>query len=212
MTAQIEDFAREEIGGRTHLVASFLSAALALPAAVRSPRLFGKLVLVCPTGYGSLDRPSGALGEAIQSLFLAPILGDTLYHAVVSRPAIRYYLKNLAYHDSELVTDDLVDAHHRAGHGPGAKYLPAAFVSGKLNLGVAALWPRVPHKTLLCWGQEAGTPPVSELQEFVRHNPRSEPRVFRSAALLPHDERAETFNKEVRRFLSKGGSRGGSRS
>ena len=206
VTAQIEDFAREEIGGQTHLVASSLSATLALPAAVRSPRLFKKLVLVCPTGYGSLDRPSGALGDAIQGLFLTPVLGDTLYHAVVSRPGIRYYLKNVAYRDPRHVTEDLVDAYHSAGHGPGAKYLPAAFVSGKLNLGVADLWPRVPHKTLLCWGQEAGTPPVSELQRFLTHNPRSDHRLFRDAALLPHDERAETFNEEVRKFLSTGRS------
>ena len=206
VAAQVEDFTREEIGGPAHLVASSLSAALALPAAVRSPRLFKKLVLICPTGYGSLDRSSGALGDAIQGLFLAPVLGDTLYHAIVSRPGIRYYLENLAYHDPKFVTDDLVDAYHRAGHGPGAKYLPAAFVSGKLNLGVADLWPRVPHRTLLCWGQEAGTPPVSELREFTRHNPRTAPRVFRDAALLPHDERAETFNEEVREFLSAGRS------
>jgi pimeloyl-ACP methyl ester carboxylesterase len=37
----------------------------------------------------------------------------------------------------------------------------------------------------------------------VRRNPRSEPRVFRDAALLPHDERAEAFNREVREFLSR---------
>src|ERR687893_3018381 len=59
VTSQVEDFAREEIGGPAHLVASSLSAALAIPALVRSPRLFKKVVLVCPTGYGSLERPSG---------------------------------------------------------------------------------------------------------------------------------------------------------
>jgi hypothetical protein len=38
----------------------------------------------------------------------------------------------------------------------------------------------------------------------VAHNPRSEPRLFKAAALLPHDERAETFNEEVGAFLLKG--------
>src|SRR5918994_4231485 len=65
ITAQVEDFVREEIGGSAHLVASSLSGALSVPALVRSPRLFKKAVLVCPTGYGSLDRPSGYLGDAI---------------------------------------------------------------------------------------------------------------------------------------------------
>ena len=204
VTDQVEDFAREEIGGGANLVASSLSAAHCVPALVRSPRLFRKVVLICPTGYGSLDRGSGRLGDAVYGLFLVPVLGDTLYHAIVSRWGIRYYLEKMAYKDPGFVTEDLVEAYYRAGHGKGAKYFPAAFVSGKLNLGVADLWPRVPHQTLVCWGQDARTTPVSELERFAGNNPRAEPRVFRDAALLPHDERAETFNEEVRRFLLGG--------
>ncbi len=202
VASQVEDFVREEIGGGAHLVASSLTAALVVPIAVRSPKLFKKLVLVCPTGYGTLDRPSGPLGEAILGLFRAPILGDTLYHGLVSRAGIRYYLENMAYYDPALVTEAVVDDYHRSGHGPGAKYFPASFVAGKLNLGVADLWPRVPHKSLLCWGQEAQTVPLSDLNNFAQNNPRSEPRVFRDAALLPHVERAATFNEEARKFLS----------
>jgi pimeloyl-ACP methyl ester carboxylesterase len=121
---------------------------------------------------------------------------------VVSRRGIRYYLANMAYHDPGFVTRDLVEDYYRTSHQRGAKYFPAAFVSGKLNLGVADYWPRVPHRTLLCWGMEARTTPVSEVEEFARRNPRSESRVFKDAALLPHDERADTFNEEVRAFLS----------
>jgi len=205
VTSQVEDFAREEIGGAAHLVASSLSAALAIPALVRSPRLFKKVVLVCPTGYGSLGRPSGYLGDAIYALFLAPIFGDALYHALVSRRGIRYYLGNMAYHDRRFATEEVVESYYRTSHQRGAKYLPAAFVSGKLNLGVADYWPRVPHSALICWGKEARATPASEVGAFVRRNPRSEPRVFEDAALLPHDERAETFNREVREFL--GGER-----
>jgi pimeloyl-ACP methyl ester carboxylesterase len=204
VTSQVEDFVREEIGGPAHLVASSLSGALSMPALVRSPRLFKKVVLICPTGYASLGRPSGYLGDVIYGLFLAPVIGETLYHAIVSRPGLRYYLKNMAYRDPGYVTEDLVEDYYRTSHQRGAKYLPAAFVSGKLNLGVAGYWPRVPHRALICWGQEAKTTPLSDLEDFVRRNPRAEPRIFKDAALLPHDERAETFNTEVRKFLSGG--------
>ena len=202
VAAQVEDFARDEIGGgRVHLVASSLSAALVVPAAVRSPRLFGKLVLVCPTGLGSLDRPSGRLGDRVHGLFRAPVFGDALYNAIISRPGIRYYLGKIAYHDRGQVTDDLVEAYYRTGHQPGAKHLAAAFVAGKLNLGLKGYWPRVPHKTLVAWGQAARTVPVRQAENFARNNPRAELKVFRDAALLPHDERAEAFNQEVRDFL-----------
>jgi pimeloyl-ACP methyl ester carboxylesterase len=200
---QVEDFVREEIGGSAHLVASSLAAALVMPAVVRSPRLFQKLVLICPTGYGTLDRHSGRLGDVIYGLFLAPVLGNTLYHAIVSRWGIRYYLGRMAYHDADLVTEELVEDYHSISHQPGARYFPAAFVSGKLNLGVADLWPRVPQRILICWGLEARTVPVRESQRFVQNNPRSEPRIFKDAALLPHDERARTFNEEAKTFLLK---------
>jgi len=204
VVSQVEDFVREEIGGSAHLVASSLSAALVVPAAVRSPRLFKKLVLICPTGYGTLDRRSGRLGDVIYGLFLAPVLGNTLYHAIVSVWGLRYYLGSMAYHNSDLVTEELIEDYYRASHQPGARYFPAAFVSGKLNLGVADLWPRVPQRTLICWGLQARTAPAREAQRFVQHNPRSEPRIFKDAGLLPHDERAETFNEEVKTFLLEG--------
>ena len=204
VAAQVEDFARREIGVQAHLVASSLTAALVMPALVRSPRLFERVVLICPTGYKSLQQPSGRLGDAVYGLFTAPILGDTLYHALVSRWGLRYYLGRMAYHDPAFVTDDSVDGYYRAGHGAGAKYLPAAFVAGKLNLSVAVYWPRVPQKTLIVWGEEARTTPVAELKDFTSRNPRSEPRIFRDTALLPHDERAPDFDREVRAFLMGG--------
>ena len=203
ITAQIEDFARGEIGAPAHLVASSLSAALSMPAAVRSPRLFKKLVFVCPTGYATLGQQSGLLGDVIYGLFRTPVIGDSLYHTIVSRRGIRFYLERMSYHEPKLVTDEMIESYYRTSHQPGAKYLPAAFASGKLNQGVADYWPRVPHKTLICWGQEATTSPVYEAEDFVRRNPRSEPRIFMDAALLPHDERAQTFNEQVREFLQK---------
>ena len=206
VTSQIEDFVREEIGDKVHLVASSLSAAIVVPAAVRSPRLFKKLVLICPTGYGTLNRRSAWLGDVILGLFLGPVLGNTLYHAIVSRWGLRYYLGNLAYFHSDLVTEDLIEDYYRTSHQPGARYFPAAFVSGKLNLGVADLWPRVPQKSLVCWGLEAKTAPVNEAQRFVQNNPRSEPRIFKDSGLLPHDERSLTFNEEVKTFLLGGGA------
>jgi pimeloyl-ACP methyl ester carboxylesterase len=202
VASQVETFAREEIGVQTHLISSSLSAALVVPAAVRSPRLFKKLVLICPTGLGgSLDQPSGRLGDTIYNFFRAPILGDALYNAIVSRWGIRYYLSNMAYHDSKAITDELIEDYYRTSHQPGAKYFPAAFVSGKLNLGLEGLWSRVPHKSFIAWGQEARTTPVSQAQQFTRKNPRAELKVFRDAALLPHDERSETFNEETKKFL-----------
>src|SRR5919112_4372196 len=136
VASQVEDFVREEIGDSAHLVASSLSAALVVPAFVRSPRLFRKVVLICPTGYGTLDRPSGRLGDVIYGLFLAPILGNTLYHAIVSERGIRYYLGSMAYHDADLVTEELVEDYYSTAHQPGGRRpLDAGAAQGPHLLG-----------------------------------------------------------------------------
>ena len=147
------------------------------------------------------------MGNTIYGFFYAPVLGDALYSALVSRHGIRYYLGGMSYHDQEFVTQEIVEDYYQTSHQPGAKHFPAAFVSGKLNFGLSDLWPRVPHKTLIAWGQPARTTPVSQANRFVRLNPRAEMKIFRNAALLPHDERAETFNEEVERFFLKGTKR-----
>src|ERR671913_2639649 len=116
VASQVEDFVREEIGEGVHLVASSLSAALLVPAAVRSPRLFRKLVLICPTGYGTLDRPSGRLGDVIYGLFRAPVLGSSLYHTIVSRRGLGYFLRGMSYHDPDLVTGELIEDYYRVTH------------------------------------------------------------------------------------------------
>lgn len=202
ITGQIRDFAKEVIGQPTHLVASSLTAALVMPAAVREPRLFRKLVFVCPTGYRPMDRSSGRLGDVVYALFGVPVLGDGLYHALVSRRGIRFYLKKTAYHDPSLVTDEVVEEYYRAGHGRGAKHLPAAFASGKLNFDVSGHWPKVANRTMLCWGLEAKeAAPVELLNRFVGNNPRSAYRIFKNSALLPHAERPEAFNRELKEFL-----------
>ena len=176
--AQVEDFAREEIGEAAHLVASSLSGALSVLALVESPRLFKRAVLICPTGYGS-PRPSLSWGCDLRSI-LAWCSGEARSPGERLRRGIRYYLERLAYHDSRL-------RHRRAGGEllpcgtPEGGEVPAGRLRlGQAQLGVAEYWPRVPHRTLICWGQEARTTPISEVEEFVRRNPCSEPRVFRT--------------------------------
>ncbi|MBX6762588.1 MAG: alpha/beta fold hydrolase [Rubrobacteraceae bacterium] len=201
--AQVEDFVREEIGRPAHLLASSLSCALTMPAAVRSPRLFGRLVFVCPTGYAALARPSGKLGQTIEAGLISPIVGESVYHALTSRRALRFYLERALYHDPDLVTPQLVEGYYAASHREGARYAAAAFVSGRLNQDAGPYFPRLPQRILICWGQEARALPAGLIHDFLLRNPRAEPRFFREAALMPHDERPEAFNREVEEFLTR---------
>src|SRR5579872_4403625 len=69
------DALRELAGGRAVVLASSLSAAFAIRAAVRAPELISHLVAVCPsTGTGRYTNAA--------PLLLTPVLGESLYNVL----------------------------------------------------------------------------------------------------------------------------------
>lgn len=203
VTDFLEAFARECIGEQAHVVASSLGATLLVPAAVRSPRLFKRLILICPAGIQSLTQEPNGAGDRLYRVLRGPV-GDVVYQALVTRSVLGYYLGNMVYHDPTAVTPELVDHYYRTSHQPGAKYAPVAFICGLLNRDIREEYPRVPHQTLIVWGNESKTTPVEQAEAFFSGNPRANLRIFRDAAQLPHDERSEKFNEISRRFLRSG--------
>lgn len=200
----LEGFLRQAVGEPTHVVASSLAGAYVIALAARAPQLFRRLVLVAPTGLVSLaDRPDEFQG-GLRRLVVSPLLGTTLFNALVTRPSLRYFLGQQGYADPAHITDAIVDAHYAAAHQPGARHAPASFISGHLNLSVRRTWPQISQPALLVWGKNATSTPVGDAQAFLALRPEVRLEVFDQARLLPHDEHAARFNALVMEFLSHG--------
>lgn len=195
------DYLRDAFVEPPVVVASSLGAAYAIVAAYRAPEHVEKLVLVCPTGIVRLDEPKGPFGAATLGAFTAPVVGQALYNVLVSDASIRYYLKNQVFAKPESVDDAIVAQMYATSHQPGARYAPAAFVGGALNLDVSDVFPRVSQPTLVVWGAEAHMAPVSDAEGFAAANPRIRLEIAEGAGLLPHDERAGWFNGVVTDFV-----------
>jgi pimeloyl-ACP methyl ester carboxylesterase len=110
-----------------HVIGLSLGSEFAAKAAQRRPDLVRSLTLISPTG---LER-SGSTGnpEWLGSLIRTPILGQAIFDAIASRPSIEYFL-------DKSFTDE-PDVGYRAfawtsAHQPGARFAPAAFLSGAL--------------------------------------------------------------------------------
>lgn len=194
-------FLREVVVAPAHAIASSLAGAYVIHVAAQSPDLFRRLVLVAPTGLEGLDEEPGIGRAALRKLFVSPLIGESLYNLLVTPPSLRYFLKQQAYFDPTHITDDIIDAYFTTTHQPGARYAPASFISGFLNLSVEQTWPRLTHPTLLVWGREALSTPVEQAQAFLRLRPDVHLEVFDSARLLPNDEYAPGFNQLALNFL-----------
>ena len=198
----IGDFAAQVIAKPCIIVASSLSAAYAIVLGARDPGRFPALVLIQPTGLVRLHEAPSTGGDTARFAFETPVVGTALFNGLVSRRSLRYYLERI-YSDDSLVTADMIDAYFCTAHQPGAKYAPAAFVAGHLNLDVRRALRRLAQPALLVWGEHAAETPVEEARGFLSAKPDLDVTILDHAGDLPHDERPGEFIDAVTTFLDR---------
>ncbi len=201
----IGDFAREVIGSGRGIVmiASSLTGAFAIEAVARQPELFGKIVLIEPTGIRALAQPPTPPQYALYGLLRSSVIGDSIFNALTSKPGLSSFLKRDVYTNPEEVTAEMVAEYHTTAHQEGGKYAPASFIGGRLNLAIADSFTSLKLPILITWGREATITPVWQLEDFLDANPRAEGRIIAHSGLLPHDEQAEQWLAIVGDFLGK---------
>jgi pimeloyl-ACP methyl ester carboxylesterase len=199
------DFVRDVAGAGgqpVHVIASSLSAAHVLSAAARHPERFGRLLLICPTGIQALSQPPRLAGRLLQAFLRSPVFGTAAFNLLVSRPSLAGFLKRQAYADPASLANDDLEIYYTTGHQAGAKWLPAAFVSGALNRSIAGDLTRLPNPVSLAWGARARITPAQHSEAFRSLKPGMPVRIFDRSALLPHDEEPEAFVQWARQALA----------
>jgi pimeloyl-ACP methyl ester carboxylesterase len=159
--------------------------------AVENPQWFDRLILVSPVA--KTRRTAGGFDAALNQLMRAPVLGEALFNVLASEASIKYYLENQVYADRERIDPAIVKHMYATSHAPNARYAPAAFVAGALDVEIGDRLRRLTNKTLVVRGKEP--------TEFEGGNPHVRVEIADGAGLLVHDERAEWFNSVVQEFL-----------
>lgn len=197
----IEDFLRDVVQQPAAIVASSLSAAYAVTVAARAPERVTRLLLICPTGLQRLADPPDRAQQLIGVLLRTPVVGSGLFNLLVSRPSLRYFLVERTYANPAHVDEKLIARYYCTSHQDGARYAPAAFLSGALNQSVRETYPALTQPVQIVWGREAKVTPVSDANLFIRSRPHTRLKVFDGAGLLPHDEVPEEFLELAREVL-----------
>jgi pimeloyl-ACP methyl ester carboxylesterase len=193
----ISDFIREVVGGPVNVVASSLAASYVVCVAEEHPELVNALVLNTPAGYDTLNARPGMAGAAFYGLLQSPVLGTSFYNVMASERSIRDYARRTLFYDYRRVTDRLVANLYATSHQPGAQHAIAAFVSGYLNVDMRAAFSRLGQRTVLVWGKQDQTNPVSNADALLGLNSRAELMVFDFCRAMPEQEHPEKFNELV---------------
>ncbi|MXR20456.1 alpha/beta fold hydrolase [Halobacterium bonnevillei] len=176
------------------VLGSSLSGSWATVAAERTD--VAGLLLVCPTADTGPRRPW------LRALMRTPVVGDTVFNAVTSKPSLRFFNERDAFYYPDRVTADVLDYQWRTAHQEGARFAPASFVGGFLDSGIdlgAELADRDCPVTLV-WGREATLTSLS-VGRSIAEDADARLVVVNETRLVPHAEQPEVFLDAVREDL-----------
>lgn len=131
----LQDFVTNCLQTPVAVVAAGHSSAYVLSLANKQPSLFSRIVLVAPTWRGplptmGLSREQANIGK---NLVRSPIVGQLLYKLNTAPSFLSWMYKRHVYVDANKLTPEFVEHKWRNTQKPGARFAPAAFVTGNLD-------------------------------------------------------------------------------
>jgi pimeloyl-ACP methyl ester carboxylesterase len=158
------EFLRGTCGDRPPvLVASGLTAGIALLLASRHPDRVERLILLLPTGLKESSKWSAA------SMVGLPGLNRFVYRNYLSRaPFIRGWLTKFALGDPSRVNEEMVRALTTCAQQSGAEHAIFGFLRGQLAFDIDSRLDRVPHPVSILWPDRASGFPRSAGEEMSR--------------------------------------------
>ncbi len=195
----LTDFLRDVIGQPAVLVGSSLGGTYLIAIAAAHPELVSAVSAIGPAGVSRLYNYGGAAGSVVQGLFRSNVPGTALFSALVSKPSIRFFLKDI-YHDRSMMSDRVVNLYWESARQHNARFAPAAFVGMRLNHDIRHDLVAMPRPFMLAWGQFAAQTPFKEAAQVHGLRPEAPFEVF-PAGDLPHEECPDLFAAALLKFL-----------
>ena len=167
----IEEFIKHTCRQPVTVIASALTAAFTIRAAIARPELFKSLILTTAAGLNEFDRtlassynggyPRNALARTYQDNFFTqlartPIIDRLLYSTGVATSfGIRSFLEQRQFAVKERVYPEMVEAYLQSAQQPNAEYAALSFVRGDLCFDLTQYIAQLTIPTALIWGQAA---------------------------------------------------------
>jgi pimeloyl-ACP methyl ester carboxylesterase len=150
----ITEFLERTCDGAVPVVASSLTAAITIRAAIDHPNLFKSLILTTPAGLSDF-------GEDYRRSFFAqlvstPILDRILYSTGIATSAgIRTFLEQRQFAHPDRIYPEIVEAYLESAQQPNAEYAALSFVRGDLSFDLSLYVPQLTTPTAMIWGRKS---------------------------------------------------------
>lgn len=153
----ITEFMEQTCSEATTVIASALTAAFTVRAAVNRPELFKSLILTTAAGlaeFGQDYRRSG-FAQFAQSVNV-PFLNQLLYGAGVANSfGVRGFLEQRQFAHADRVYPEIVEAYLQSAQQENAEYAALSFVRGDLCFDLSEYITKLTVPTAIIWGKGA---------------------------------------------------------
>lgn len=198
----IAEFIQQTCPAKVAVVASSLTAAIAIRLAIQQPELFQALFLVCPSGFD--DFGQGAGRRLPLQAIATPILNRLIYAlGAENQVSVRNFLQQFLFAKPERVSEEMVAAYLASAQQPNAEYAALAFLQGELYFDLSLSIQQLTIPTVFFWGEQAQFTNVNLGRRLAALNPEAI-RAFEAIAkvgVLPHLEMPEVFIGLLQRYL-----------
>ncbi|MDX2230845.1 MAG: alpha/beta hydrolase [Leptolyngbyaceae cyanobacterium bins.349] len=206
---QVEDYVNTLIEfleatcpGPVPVVASSLTAAMTIRAAIARPELFQCLILTTPAGLS--DFGENYTRSLFATIVKTPFLDRLIYSfGVATREGIRTFLEQRQFARPERIYPELVEAYLESAQQPNAEYAALSFVRGDLCFDLALDLPKLKVPTAMIWGRQSQFTGPEIGKRLAELNPQAV-RVFQElddVGLTPQLEQPAVAIALIQRYL-----------
>jgi pimeloyl-ACP methyl ester carboxylesterase len=131
----LKDFVRSVFHTPVIVVAAGHAAGYAIKLRQECPESVSKLILVAPTWKAPLramNAPENVAGS-VRQLVRSPLLGQVLYQLNTTPSFLRLMYRRHVYVNQDRLTPEFIAEKRAITQQPGARYAPAAFVTGAID-------------------------------------------------------------------------------
>ena len=131
----LQDFIKSVFNSSIILIAAGHASGYALKFPQDNSDIVSKLILIAPTWQGPLrvmGLPDG-VRNGVKNLVRSPIIGQGLYYLNTTPSFLRLMYKRHVYVDETKLTPEFIAQKHQITSKEGARYAPAAFVTGAID-------------------------------------------------------------------------------
>ncbi len=148
----IQKFIEQTCSEPVIVIASALTAAFTIRAAIARPELFKSLILTTAAGLNEFGK--NYQDNFFTKLAATPIIDRLLYSTGVATSfGIRSFLEQRQFAKGDRVYPELVEAYLQSAQQPNAEYAALSFVRGDLCFDLTQYITQLTIPTALIWGQ-----------------------------------------------------------